>query len=330
MKIDQSSKLLQWMIFLPLAFWICVVDWAPLELQLRYSQLHLDQEFLDYLNGVVQGTLPAPYIYRLMAPFTVHYLHQILPFVEPLWIDITLKFLLLLAIQKLAFEYFQIFVGRNYAFGGVIWLNLLLVFSLNHVIGVSLIETMDLFNLLFILIGLTLLFRQRYVVLLLLLPLTMLNRETPWILLPLMVLVDWHQARVIRWRWVATLITLAVPYLALRMLLPAAGGAWMTFKVIPFNIPFLYLQHTPEALLSNLKLLLLVGPLGFLAWCDKNNHPPFLKAAGWVGILFIVVHYGVGIIREWRLWMPLFVLWLPLALRSLEARFRASGSSLHR
>jgi hypothetical protein len=97
------------------------------------------------------------------------------------------------------------------------------------------------------------------------------------------------------------------------------GNAWFTFEGLERNIPFLSKEYTATALVGNLHVIFLLGPLLLAGLYRFNEHPRFLRVAASIAPLFILVHYAVGTIVEARLWMPLFVVLIPLALRNIDA-----------
>ena len=57
-------------LFVGLAVLISIADRAPIHLETRFPNTQVDQEFYDYLNGVLEGTLPGPFVYRILVPYT--------------------------------------------------------------------------------------------------------------------------------------------------------------------------------------------------------------------------------------------------------------------
>jgi hypothetical protein len=134
--------------------------------------------------------------------------------------------------------------------------------------------------------------------------------------LPILFLHEWLGPRSWR-RFLVVVATVALPYFGLRWLIVSPTPIWFLTQDIRLNIPFLSLQHTWGAFVANLHLIFLLGPLILLGIYRFREHPFFLRIAAYIVPLFLLIHYIVGSIRETRLWMPLYLLLIPLALNNL-------------
>jgi hypothetical protein len=168
-------------------------------------------------------------------------------------------------------------------------------------------------------------YRDRFILLCAVLFLGTFNRETTWILLPILFLREWFGPRAWR-RLVVAIVAVALPYFGLRWLIASPAPIWFLTQDIRLNIPFISPQHTWGALVANLHLLFLLGPLIVLGIYRFREHPVFLQIAASIAPLFIIIHYVVGSIRETRLWMPLYLVLIPLALDNL-IKLLQDGSS---
>jgi hypothetical protein len=304
------------LIFAGAAAMVCIIDRSPLHLQSRFPEVRIHEEFQEYLSQVVDQTLPGPYVYRVFIPYLIFILHKSIPVINPLVWDFGLKILILLFCQLAFFNYLRSFFSGIAALAGVLWFDILIGVSLFHIQGPSLIETADLMNVLIFSLALRAIYLGHFVLLCIILFVGTLNRETTWILLPILFLNDrlgrrtWH-------RLFMAGAAVALPYFGLRWLIATPTTIWFAVNDIPLNIPFLSPPHAAGALVANLHLMLLLGPLIALGVYHFRQHPFFLRIAASIAPLFILIHYIVGSIRETRLWMPLYLLLIPLALNNL-------------
>jgi hypothetical protein len=302
--------------FLGAAAMIGMIDRAPLHLQSRFPETRFYEEFQEYLDGVVDRTLPGPYVYRILIPYLLFILHKGLPLIDTLMWDFGLKILILVFCQLAFFNYLRSFFSGMAALAGTLWLDLLIGFSLFHIQGPSVIETADLMNVLIFSLALYAIYRNRFISLCAVLFVGTCNRETTWILLPILFLHEWFGPRSWR-RLLVAIAAVALPYFGLRWLIASPTPIWFLTEDIRLNIPFLSPQHTWGAVVANLHLLFLIGPLLLLGINHFKSQPFFLRIAASITPLFITIHYVVGSIRETRLWMPLYLLLIPLALNNL-------------
>ncbi len=295
---------------------ISIIDRAPMHLQSRFPQVQIQREFQEYLDGVVKQTLPGPYVYRIFVPYLIFILHKSLPLINMLTWDFGLKILILTFCQLAFFNYLRSFFSGMAALAGVLWFDILVGVSLFHIQGPSAIETADLMNVLIFSLALQTIYRDHFISLCVVLFCGTLNRETTWILLPIIFLHDWFGPR--SWRRLPVAIAaVALPYFGLRWLIDFPTPIWFLTQDIRHNIPFLSPPHTWGALVANLHLIFLLGPLIVLGAYRFREHPVFLQIASSIAPLFIIIHYIVGSIRETRLWMPLYLLLIPLVLANL-------------
>jgi hypothetical protein len=310
------ERLILLLVFAGTAVMVCLVDRSPMHLQSHFPEVRLQEDFQVYLEGVVNKTLPGPYVYRIWAPYLVFFLHERVPFISALVFDFLLKIFILVFCQFAFFSYLRHFFSGVAALAGVLWLDVLIWASLFHIQGPSLIETADLMNVLVFILALHAINRDHFILLCAVLFGGTFNRETTWILLPILFLHEWFGRRAWHRLFVAV-ATVAFPYFGLRCLIASPTTIWFLTQDIRLNIPFLSLQHTWGALVANLHLFFLIGPLILIGIYQFKNHPAFLRIAASITPLFITVHYAVGSIRETRLWMPLYLLLIPVALDNL-------------
>jgi hypothetical protein len=313
-------------IFAGTAVMISIIDRAPMHLQSRFPEVRIQEEFQEYLDGVIDQTLAGPYVYRIFVPYLIFTLHKSLPLINAQMWDFGLKLLILTFCQLVFFKYLRSFYSGMAAFAGVLWFDILIGVSLFHIQGPSVIETADLMNVLMFSLALYAIYRDRFILLCAVLFVGTFNRETTWILLPIFFLHEWFGTRAWR-RLLVAVAAVALPYFGLRALIASPTTIWFLTEDIRLNVPFLSPQHTWVAIVANLHLLFLLGPLVVLGIHRFREHPVFLRLASAMAPLFIIIHYIVGAIRETRLWMPLYLLLIPLALDNLIKLLQSDSKS---
>lgn len=273
-------------------------------------------DYLDfYLDHAIHQTLPGPHVYRILVPYTVHGASK-LTSVPSLTIDFVLKVILLTFIQFIFMRYLRIFFDGFLSLVGVFLLDLYIAAALYYPLGPSLIETIDILNVLVFCLSLQAIHRKTFILLLIVLFLGTVNRETTWLLLPLVAIAHWPEKPRV-WHILGAFLMVALPYFGLRLLIESPRPDWWVINSVDENIPFVSNEHLLTTLKSNARLALLLGPLIVLGAHRFRDHPHFLRLCSSVTPLFLAVHYVFGRIIEVRLWLPLLVILIPLALSGL-------------
>jgi hypothetical protein len=145
----------------------------------------------------------------------------------------------------------------------------------------------------------------------------MINRETPFLLLPIIFIYDYLNEKGYL-RSVFAVTAVVIPYFSLHLLIQENDPRWFALEGIGRNIPFADNSLTSTAILSIVRLLLLIGPVLFLSIYKFKYQPVFLKIISSAVPIFIIVHFIFGTVIEARLWMPVFILLIPLATGTLS------------
>ena len=285
------------------------------------SHDRLEHNFYDYLNGVADHTYPGPYVYRTLMPTSISFIHHVIPFVDAVSIDFVFKITLLFLCQVVFFSYQRLFFKPMESFFGVALLDVLLGFSLVQTEGPTLIETADILNLLVFLLAFIFVYHNYFKSFCLLLFLGTLNRETTFFL-PLVLLAVNRITQKSLFRTVVAFLTVAIPYCVLHLFIHPPISNWMTFDAATHNLPLLANSDLSQIAAANVHLVILLGPLFLIALYKFSSHPDFLKSVSLIAPLFILLHYIVGIIMEARLWMPLYIIVIPLAVDTLLKLFQ--------
>jgi len=314
------------MLFSGAAAVLSIAERAPMHLNGRFPDVRIHEEFQDYLDRMMNQTLPGPYVYRILAPYLVFLLHKGLASISPLTLDYFLKILILIFCQLAFFQYLRLFFSDTLALAGVLWFDVLASFSLSHIQGPSVIDTTDLMNALVFCLAFRALYLDQFILFGVILFVGTLNRETPWILLPILFLNDWRSGRS-KSRLLAAFAAVALPYFGLRWLIETPVPEWINLDRILYNFPFISPRHTPTALVANLHVAFALGPLIMIGLYRFREHPRFLRVVAAVAPLFLLIHYIVGAIIESRLWLPLYLILIPMALNNLEKMFQSESAA---
>jgi len=314
------------MLFCAIAVPLAIADRAPLHLEKYCPCVRLTTIMTLVVDGVNHSTAPGPFVYRVFIPYLAQGLHTVLPFLSLVNIDLVLKIFFLIICQFSFYYYLRIFFPSFVSLVGVFILDILLSFALSSIIGPSITENDDLMNLAIFTLSLIALNKNQLVYLLAFLFIGTFNRETTLLIIPIIFFNDYFSGKGIR-RTLLACAAIVIPYLGLRIFIHSPEPNWFTFKWIIHNIPFLSSETTSNALIANAHLFFLLGPLIILSLMNYNKHPKFLRTASYITPLFIVVHYLVGRIIEVRLWIPLFVILIPLALNTLIMIFNTHSTS---
>jgi hypothetical protein len=200
---------------------------------------------------------------------------------------------------------------------GVFVLDVLLGFTFSSIIGPSIGENADLLNLAVFILVLNALYKNKFLIAAVFLFIGTFNRETTLFLIPIIFIHDLILKKGML-RTVTALIAVAIPFIGLRVIIHPTAADWFTFDALIKNIPFLSAETTSSALIANLHVIFLLVPLIVLSLMNFKRHDQFLRIAAYITPLFILVHYLIGNIIETRLWIPLFVILIPLSLNSLS------------
>ncbi len=303
-------------LFCSIALLLSISDRSALHLKADDGTLLLSRNFMIYYHGVIDQSFPAPYSYRILIPFTIYGINIALPALNPVTIDFVLKIILLISCQWLFFCYLKIFFETAAALTGMFLLDVLMSFSLSSIQGPSVIETIDLFNLGIFIAAFIQLQKEQWAPLYPLIFLGMFNRETPLFIIPIAFMVS-ASVRQNPVRLFAVSMCGLLPFAAIRFFLHPPVTEWFTMSGIGRNIPFLSEETTMNAVMGNIHFISLIGPLAGISLLKFSQHPPFLRKVAYITPFFIIVHYTVGNLVESRMWMPLFVILIPLALNSI-------------
>lgn len=148
----------------------------------------------------------------------------------------------------------------------------------------------------------------------------MFNRETVLILL-VPVMLGYFRSEYKFKVVLFTVLALVIPFVGIRLAIHPASGQHFLFDFIKQNFPYPGNPENLFALKSLFRFGILLGPVIILAAYKFRKKTPFLLRTGTAFILLLLLHFLVGRIIESRLWMPAFILLIPLALETIRTIF---------
>lgn len=313
-------------LFIGIALLLEIGDRAPLHLDRRNPNPPIASDFYRHYGSVLDGSIGGPYAYRLLVPWMTETVHWVLPSFSEIDIDAGLKTLILFLLQATFFWSLRRWFSSWVAFAGVLWMDVLVGYSLAYVLGPASGETTDLLNLLVFIIALDFMLDGGMARILTLFVIGMFNRETPLLLLPLVYVVDRAEGRNAV-RTVCLLVGSVAVYLGLRIAVPAVGGGWFTVEGLAMNIPGYATGMEERAIASIVHVLILLGPLFMLALPGFTRKPLIFRGSIVVAAALVLIHFAVATVIESRLWMPLYALLIPSSLHTLNNKFARNSSS---
>ncbi|CAN5480943.1 hypothetical protein BH11BAC1_BH11BAC1_28610 [soil metagenome] len=305
-----KKQLLVYLIFLSAGYLICDENH-------RTEYGSHDNHLMEYQQGVIVHSITGPLAYRILIPYTLQALSKFSPGQPLIEIVFYLNVLLMLLVQISFYKYLNNFVSISASFAGTMWLALIAMMGLGSFMGVHVYETTDLCNLLVMCLALQFLYKRKWNRLALLLVIGMINRETPaFLLIPAFLL--WRKEKFQMGYLLLLLGSVVIPYLSLRLLIHPPHPAWFLTVFLGENIPFYQPGKLPVVFSAYLKFILFVGPAACIAMTDLENKNHFLKIIVWMVPAFFLVHIVVGHVEEFRMWMPLFLVLIPLCMETID------------
>lgn len=328
--LKQNQKLvLILLIFISFAYLLAIADRAPLHLEKNCPCIHFKADVSSYINGIIHTTSPGPYVYRIFIPYLAIGLYNIVPSLSLVDIDLILKILFIFLSQLTLYLYLRNFFRPIYSLLGVFILDILLSFTFSSILGPSIGENADLFNLIIFILALNAIYKNSFYLLLAILFIGTFNRETTIFLLPILFINDYTK-RMNIYRSILACVVVAIPYFGLRFIIQSPEPNWLTFEGLIKNIPFLNQETTMNALMANIHTFFTLGALIVLSLTNFSKHPQFLRIAFSIVPLFILLHYIFGSVIETRLWIPLFAILIPLSIDTINILVQVEPNALTR
>lgn len=264
----------------------------------------------DWHAAIIAGTADSPHRYRVLAPNVVQALFRPAPSAV-LAAYVSAHLLVLPLMLAALYLYWRKWMSGIAALFGVAFV---VAYSpvIFTVYGISLYTALEI---VWLCVGLLWLMSDRAGVgFAALVAVATLNRETA-VLLPLayaaLHIDEWRKPRVVGQAALYFALWAAV-FVSLRLALGPAPDQITVAQVFTANTTSPW--HMSQAALNNALLL----PLWLAAVLGWKSAPPRLKRLALVGVPYVGLLAVFALWNETRLLLPLFVLWMPLAVRTLN------------
>lgn len=305
-----KKNIFLFILFLTFSLWLSLNNY-------KTDYWNLKNDFNEYQQGVVNHTIFGPLAYRILIPYLIDYTHSFLPGWNEKHIDLFLNIILILLVQGVFYRYLKLFFSSAVSLIGTIWLDLALMMSMTSFLGIHVYETTDVCNILFMILAMHLMYLQKWKWLAVVLFVSMLNRETPaFLLLPLWMMV-YRNKSLFKWILICTL-AVVLPYSGLKLFIHPPQPTWFLTMYMNENIPFYEQGNLPAIFISYAKFFILLAGASVLAFSDYKDKNKFQKSFVVILPFYFVVHLIVAHVEEYRIWIPLFLFLIPLALESLQ------------
>jgi hypothetical protein len=300
------------------AILIALIDKAPLQLDERIGTNYIKDGFYLMYQGVLNNTMEAPYPYRFLVPHIIDFIAAIssCPAID---IAFGLNIICLFFVLLLFSKYAQLYLSSFHAFLTTLILAFFIAIIQSQIMGIIIIESQDIVNGLFFIALLLLAHKGNWWWFGIILGLGITNRETPLILLLPFSYILYRQRKIKPLLWIN--LTGIATYIAIRLLMVVKPGNYPDFANLKTNFPGLDFAFAAKALEHNLHLFCLLLPVIVAAFLNVKNQDYYTKALILTAIPFIFIHYIMGTIIELRLFLPLMILLLPIAVKNLKIAF---------
>jgi hypothetical protein len=272
--------------------------YIPIAAILALYLMEMSADPVQFAHEAVRGEELAPYQYRPLFAYLFVGLDRLIGQTPALWLFWFLSFALF---APLTDEWLGKWMGGDRAFTWTL-VSLFIVLGSTWFVPAGLMWS--LLETIFWLIALLLLHSGRVLWMARLVFVATLNRETT-VLLPLLAWLStgrWRLATGLLAIWTATY-----------------GGLRLYYGDVPLHLTLGEIWHanTVEYVGSFLLGLALFGWIPVLALRGYRTAPPFVKRGAWVAIPYLAAIAVFGIWREFRLFLPLLPLAIPLVMNRL-------------
>jgi hypothetical protein len=276
-------------------------------------------------HAILDGTMPPPYRWRLLGNHLINALEHFIP-VSPIFIDQALRVAFLFGSCFYLFRFsslytspiaafcvvqmyiFLVVVGESYGYFIYNLNDIIFFFALHYcVLNLRLQHLYRAIGCIFV----ATFAREATLVMVFLMGFLCYSKKNLWLPLSL------------------GLFAFLIPYGLVRWLYPAPLSSlafwWQLFN----NVPFLQgdMGKSILAIQFNIKVFLFMNAFWILAVKYLlRREDAFMASLSYAMVLYVLIIYWVGFIRELRLFVPLAVLVLPAGMSELERMFSKHGS----
>lgn len=313
-----NSRKLQSAFFLSYSIIIALIDKAPLQLDQRIGTHYITDGFYLMYNGILNGTMEAPYPYRFLMPRIVEIMSSMLDY-SPISICILINIFTIFLVFHLFSIYTRNFLSEFEGFLTTIILGFFITIIQTQLMGVLIVETQDIVNAFFFVLLLILGQKKRWIIFGIIIALSITNRETNLILLlPFSVLLFREKnylplLYINSMGWVTAIL--------IRFLINVNESDYPNFSNLKTNFPGLNVDYINKALEFNLHLFSFIFLIVIFSFFNYKKQNFYIKTLIITCLIFIAIHYIMGSIIELRLFLPLVILILPIAVKNIKAIF---------
>ncbi|WP_339833381.1 hypothetical protein [uncultured Flavobacterium sp.] len=294
---------------------IALIDKAPLQLDERIGTTYIENGFYITYNGILNNTMEAPYTYRFIVPKIIHFLSEILN-CSPINVAFILNIVCIFCVLSLFNKFAKTYLNSFESLLTTLVLSFFIAIIQCQIMGIIIIESQDIVNALFFIVLLLLAQKEKWLLFGLLLGFSITNRETTLILLLPFSSILYKQQKIKQLLWI-NFIGIGT-YIIIRVLIKVKPSDYPNFANLKTNFPFLDISFLCKSLENNLHLFSLLLPIIILAFLNLKRQNYYTKSLILTIIPFIFIHYIMGTIIELRLFLPLIILILPIAIKNLK------------
>lgn len=306
------KKYKYYIVFALIAILVALADSFPLLLSERFKADLFQNDYNILVEGVLDQSLGGPFIYRLLIPYLVNFIHEILHIGMSdigYYLNVLFSFisfiLMFLIVKRLR--------GEVQALMAVFLLAIYIIYTQAHFVGIIAVETQDILNIVVMLGSFYLMIIKKYWISILVLLIGILNRETPLFMLLPFVYYTWKERTKLQ-LIVGPILCIGL-YSVIRYLVEdsTSSGSWVLFETFEKNMPFVNDKYWDLAIESNWHLIVYIAPLLFFLFKQIDDRKEVFTPIKIMLIIFVIAHYFVGDINEIRLFLPVAALLIPFA-----------------
>ncbi|WP_459210777.1 hypothetical protein [Aquimarina rhabdastrellae] len=322
----KNQNSIQHLTFVCLAILIALIDRNPLSLDQRIGTNYIENGFYLMYDGILNQSIGEPYSYRILTPYLIKILSSYTN-ISPINIAFLLNIIFLYFVLFLFTKYSKQYLSPFLSFLTSIILSFYITIIQSQVLGIIIIETQDILNALFIIILLILAKKEKWFLFGSILSLSIVNREVPIILILPYSYILIKDKKYIPFLFIN--ISSFLVYFSIRFLINIEQNNYPDFHNLKTNFPGLNLKYFTTALKFNLHLLVLLFPILYLSFKNLKSKISQVKVLILTSIPFMIIHYVMGSIIELRLFLPLIIILLPIAIFNLKQNFEVEAKNPH-
>ena len=262
--------------------------------------------------------MEAPYPYRFLIPNLIRFISKCCN-CSPINVAFGLNIIYLFFVFILFIKYAKFYLSPFHSFITTLILAFFITIIQTQIMGIIIIESQDIVNALFFIVLLLLAKKENWLLFGFILALSITNRETPLILLFPFSYILFKENKIKQLLWIN--FCGITSYILIRVFIKVKPSDYPNFRSLKTNFPGLDIHYIGKALEYNLYLFCLLLPIVFFAFKNFKQQHYYTKLLIFTTIPFLLIHYIMGTIIELRLFLPLIIVLLPIAIKNLEIAF---------